>query len=193
MDWRGNSPKLNYKMKDRIHAIMTHLGLSQQDFAARLDLSSSSISNIFNGRTNPTIMHVNAIHRAFPQINEKWLLFGEGEMIESENTSPSSIGGITILNDDDDDAALGNLFDQTENAVPTPPARMTGRVASGASQRSRQRTSNAYEEQVRRGTQTAENSEVENVKNFDKSLRRVKEIRVFYDDNTYETFVPAVK
>ena len=90
---------------------MTHLGLSQQDFAARLDLSSSSISNIFNGRTNPTIMHVNAIHRAFPQINEKWLLFGEGEMIEDENVAPSPMGEITIIDDDDDD---GGIFDDSD-------------------------------------------------------------------------------
>ena len=34
---------------------------------------------------------------------------------------------------------------------------------------------------------------IEIAKNIDKPLRRVKEIRVFYDDNTYETFVPAVK
>ena len=180
-------------MKDRIHDIMTHLGLSQQDFAARLDLSSSSISNIFNGRTNPTIMHVNAIHRAFPQINEKWLLFGEGEMIEGENDTPSPMSEITIIDDEEDDAALGNLFEQKEAAASTPPTRMTGRATAGAVTRPRQRTTNTYEEHVKRGSQTVEENEFESVKNIDKKLRRVKEIRVFYDDNTYETFVPAVK
>lgn len=172
---------------------MTHLGLSQQDFAARLDLSSSSISNIFNGRTNPTIMHVNAIHRAFPQINEKWLLFGEGEMIDGENVTPSPMNEITILDDEDDDAGLGNLFEQKEPVPPTPPTRVTGRGAAGVVTRPRQRTPNSYEEHEKRGFQVVEENEYEGVKNSDKTLRRVKEIRVFYDDNTYETFVPAVK
>lgn len=180
-------------MKDRIHEIMTHLGLSQQDFAARLDLSSSSISNIFNGRTNPTIMHVNAIHRAFPQINEKWLLFGEGEMIEDENVAPSPMGEITIIDDDDDDGVLGNLFEQKETVPPTPSSRMAGKGNAGAVARPRQRPSNSFEEKEKRGSQTDEENEFEVVKNLDKIMRRVKEIRVFYDDNTYETFVPAVK
>ena len=69
-------------MKDRIYQLMQHTGLKQAEFAERLGMSAGSVSNIFTGRTNPTNNHVQAIHRAFPQVNINWLLFGEGEMMD---------------------------------------------------------------------------------------------------------------
>ncbi|HIU89329.1 MAG TPA: helix-turn-helix transcriptional regulator, partial [Candidatus Caccomonas pullistercoris] len=37
-------------MKDRIRKIMELANLSQQEFAARLEMSPASLSSIFNGR-----------------------------------------------------------------------------------------------------------------------------------------------
>jgi transcriptional regulator with XRE-family HTH domain len=59
-------------MKDRVRQVMTWAKLSQQDFATYLEISPASLSSIFNGRTNPTNNHVQAIHRAFPEINVNW-------------------------------------------------------------------------------------------------------------------------
>ena len=67
-------------MKDRIMELMKKEGMTQQEFAAALDISPASLSNIFNGKTNPTNNHVNAIHKRFPNINISWLMFGEGNM-----------------------------------------------------------------------------------------------------------------
>ena len=72
-------------MKDRIMKIMKDEGMDQKDFAAALKISPSSLSNIFNGRSNPTSNHVSAIHRRFPEININWLMFGEGEMYKPVN------------------------------------------------------------------------------------------------------------
>ena len=62
---------------------MDHYGLSQQNFAAQLGVAPATISSIFTGRTNPTNKHVQAIHKAFPEIDTNWLMFGEGEMMIS--------------------------------------------------------------------------------------------------------------
>lgn len=174
-------------MRDRIHAIMTRMGLSQQDFAARLQMTPASISGIFTGRTNPTINHVMAIHRAFPQINEKWLIFGEGEM-EGETPSEATSSPISIMDDDTDTSELGGIFSQTaEVRQPTPEVRQSPtEVRQQAAPPTPART-----QVPARDTQRTVQNIVPN--NLDKHLRRVKEIRVFYDDNTYETFVPAVK
>lgn len=67
------------EMKDRIRQIMDDAKMSQQDFAAKLGISAASLSSIFTGRTRPTNNHVQAIHKAFPEININWLLFGEGD------------------------------------------------------------------------------------------------------------------
>ena len=68
-------------MKERIRSIMQSMRLSQQDFANRPGIAAASLSSIFTGRTNPTNNHVMAVHRAFPEININWLMFGEGEMM----------------------------------------------------------------------------------------------------------------
>lgn len=155
---------------------MTQLGLSQQDFASRLQMAPASISSIFNGRTNPTINHVMAIHRAFPQVNERWLLFGEGEMMGTSGqvlpTENAPLPSSVTTPDSGDNSGMidmGGLFDQ--NITPPTPTQNTQ-----APVKERPKT-----------------PVIEIAKNIDKPLRRVKEIRVFYDDNTYETFVPAVK
>ena len=72
-------------MKDRILEIMKRNNMTQQEFAAALEISPATLSNIFNGKTNPTNNHVMAIHKRFPQINVNWLMFGEGNMFTIEN------------------------------------------------------------------------------------------------------------
>ena len=79
-------------MKDRVRQVMSWAKLSQQDFATYLEISPASLSSIFNGRTNPTNNHVQAIHRAFPEINVNWLMFGEGEMLLNGKTSEKGAG-----------------------------------------------------------------------------------------------------
>lgn len=161
--------------------------MSQQDFASRLQMAPASISSIFNGRTNPTINHVNAIHRAFPQVNTKWLIFGEGAMMsedssgsdaplteESGNGGDFSSGDIIIEAGSDSGKGQPSLFNQprTSYGVPT----------------ERQRTTPPAP-----GREHGRESKNDVVNNFDIRPRKVKEIRVFYDDNTYESFTPQSK
>lgn len=183
-------------MKDRIREIMTYSGLSQQDFASKLQMAPASISSIFNGRTNPTMNHVMAIHNAFPQISEKWLLFGEGEMIPSspQNVTPSS-SPMSMIDDDAELENLGGFFSQSAPTSPTPSAgsSMPQNAATAPSTNAGRQTAaqRGYGQEAGRDSRRESLHIMAN--NVDKALRRVKEIRVFYDDNTYETFVPAVK
>ena len=95
-------------MKERIRLIQEQLGLSQIEFANKLGISPASLSSIYTGRTNPTNNHVMAIHKAFPQINVNWLMFGEGDMTEGgivgaalnengEAVNNNDEGGLCIL------------------------------------------------------------------------------------------------
>ena len=67
-------------MLERLQQIRDYYNLPQQLFAQKLELSPSTISSIFTGRTKPGNNLVQAIHRAFPEINIVWLMFGEGEI-----------------------------------------------------------------------------------------------------------------
>ena len=76
-------------MNDRIKQIQLALNMSQKDFAEAIGIAPGALSNIYSNRTNATSNHVNGIHKAFPQININWLMFGEGDMYVASKESDS--------------------------------------------------------------------------------------------------------
>lgn len=171
-------------MKERIRAVMDYAQMTQQDFASRLGISPASLSSIFTGRTNPSQKQVMAIHQAFPEINISWLMFGEGEMIVSSSSSehqeavspqPQSMVSESPVTPQ----VQRSLFD----AEPVAPAH-TAAVQQPVVHSAQRESFGSY-----RQTPSA----IQMVKNVDKPSRKIKEIRVFFDDGTYESFVPSSK
>lgn len=173
---------------------MEHEQMSQQEFAQKLGLSPATLSNIFNGKTRPTNNHVQAIHKAFPNINISWLLFGEGEMYISG--TDSSIGGVA---DCSDASTPMTLFDDANSYVSSSvngeEDSTLGMNEKTASPMSGNNLLNSVSDstQNRRSIHqiTEINMSSNNVKIIDNRPRRIKEIRVFFDDGTYESFVPS--
>ena len=178
-------------MKERIRSIMQYMRLSQQDFATRLGISAASLSSIFTGRTNPTNNHVMAVHRAFPEININWLMFGEGEMLAqspaAEEDKGKENGGQAEAHPAvaDDGAAAAASYQQPSLFAPQPQQAANPAFApSGAASASRRDT--PFHQ--RRAAEMSVSAI-----NIDKRERKIKEIRVFFDDGTYESFVPSSK
>lgn len=155
-------------MKNRIRQIQEREGMSQKDFAAAVGISAATLSSIYNGRTQPTGRLVDAIHRRFPDINVNWLMFGEGNMLESENAPAGSsdhpVSAENLNSDSVRNDALSSQFIGQESPVSSmnPP---TGVAANNQP---------VYREIV---------------KFVDKPPRRVREIQVIYEDGMLETFV----
>lgn len=153
-------------MKDRIRLIMEEQHMSQQVFAEFIGLSPATLSSIFSGRTRPTLNVVEAIKKKIPQISTDWLMMGLGDMYvgtptEGTTTEPQVTVG-------------------TQEAVLP--------FDGGQSDRGTIASQPAYGQSVR---STRLDLAIDDKKNFDKHQRKVTEIRVYYDDQTYETFVPA--
>lgn len=68
-------------MHERIKQIRKNLGMTQQEFADRLNVSRSNIANYENGSRAPIDAMVNLMCREF-DISEAWLRTGEGEMLQ---------------------------------------------------------------------------------------------------------------
>lgn len=176
-------------MKERIRRVMEYAQLSQQDFAIRLDISPASLSSIFTGRTNPTNNHVMAIHRAFPDININWLMFGEGNML-TENSSP--------LTESPADPSTPSLdLDQNKNtedvnkSISMNPSALSD---SAASDRASSRHTSNPEQSLPYSNKLALLDNIDLMTRaglIEKKPRKIKEIRVFYDDGTYESFSPS--
>ena len=145
--------------------------MTQQVFADYIQQSPATLSSIFNGRTRPTLNIVEAIKKKIPNISTDWLMFGVGDMYlplneplnEEENASN---GPLQIQNP---------MLDFDATPSPTP--------------------QNAVQQPLNSNSvrSTRLDLERQEVKTIDKPQRRITEIRVFYDDQTWETFVPQKK
>lgn len=152
-------------MKDRIKMIMESQHMTQQTFAQFIQMSPASLSSIFNGRTKPTLTIVEAIKNKIPSLSLEWLLSGTGPMyMDQVNTS-----------------------DVTEYNESMPP--QDGIIDFDSKQDSP--TLSLFEQSNTQSVNiTPINKLKTEVKIIDKPQRKISEIRVFYDDKTWETFVP---
>lgn len=161
------------ELKDRIRKIMEDQHMTQQVFADFIGQSPATLSSIFTGRTRPTLKVVEDIKAKIPDISTEWLLWGGGSMYithsegSSEAVSDPVPGQEQMLN-----------FDDPSNATPSASYQATNN----------QRVLSGFQQGVRN---THLDFRAEEMKIIDKTMRRVTEIRVYYDDQTYETFVPA--
>lgn len=66
-------------MNQRITMLIQALGLKKVEFAKRMNLSQSFVSELCSGRNNPSDRTISDICREFG-VSEVWLRTGEGEM-----------------------------------------------------------------------------------------------------------------
>ena len=150
--------------------IMEDQHMTQQVFVDFLQQSPATLSSIFNGRTRPTLQVIDAIKSKIPDISIEWLLYGTGEMYMTRSQgSEESLSSGQVTGQEQtlnfDSPLPGNNF-------------MQQNVGSSVA--------------FHQGVQTTRPELVrEEIKIVDKQPRKVTEIRVYYDDQTYETFVPA--
>lgn len=170
-------------MKDRIRKVMESQNMTQQEFADFVHISPASLSSVFTGRTRPTLAIVEAIKGALPDISTDWLMFGSGNMWLSENTYYNNV-------------SAGSEQGEVEggSAAPNPPH---PDVVGGASAvldfggalpaNSSSPANGSYVPQ----SGVADIRFMNNmVKNNDIKQRTITEIRIFFSDQTWETFVP---
>lgn len=184
-------------MKDRIRHIMEAQHLTQQSFAQLLGISPAQLSGIFKDRTKPTLNIVDAIHQKFPQINLSWLLYGVEPMYVNSEVAqdPSATGSDgssdaspqikgMALDFEDEHSGEGQMGVGDASASPTYYNKKripTSQVAQGS----------LFDTPQMPGVNsTLKNRAQEVVKYIDKPQRKITEIRIFYDDQTWETFVP---
>lgn len=172
-------------MKDRIRQLMETQHMNQQTFSQLTGINSATLSNIFNGRTSPTLNQVTAIQRRFPSINLNWLLNGEGGMFmpvqetsDSEDLSMKSSASEagSLIGDRNPKTAIlaeGMLDFGDTNDTP-----------SSSQMSSSPRTTH------RQVAAPTVNRMPQNVGIMQNVSRKITEIRVFYDDQTWESFVP---
>ncbi len=79
----------------RIKELRDELGLSQDEFGAKLGMTRSAISKIEKGWSAVTEKNVMLISQRFG-VNKKWLLTGKGAMFKEELEADAIIGMLDV-------------------------------------------------------------------------------------------------
>jgi hypothetical protein len=114
---------------------------------------------------------VESIKKKIPNINTDWLMFGSGDMYRADLDTPDSPEHTSS----ESQRSSSPMLDFDQPASPTP--------LNVSSQYLNPNSVKTTRPEIVR----------EEVKFIDKPQRKVIEIRVFYDDQTWDTFVPAKK
>ena len=193
-------------MRERIKQIIEREGMSQSQFADFIGVNRPTLSHVIAGRNNPSMEIVLKIHQKFPKINILWLLDGIGSY-ERDAVADYAPGTLTEDLHVDDIQATPQW--NTDGSNGEPHATITSPSAMPT-------TENDISMRFYQGELFAENpifaaestaaakkrkempfqmpskapyiSDTQTDFGRKNLQRKIVEIKIFYDDGTYETF-----
>jgi len=148
-------------MKNRIKEIMDNEDMSPAQFADRLNINRAVISHILNGRNNPSLDVVTKILADFDYINPEWLISGNGSIYKEGHS-----GSSTLITKERD------LFNQSDINSSNLKSVIENPKEKGLNDASR----DIQDSVIQHGSV-----------NFTRN-RKITQIIIYYDDNTFETF-----
>ena len=160
--------------RERLELIMRCYNLTPSQFADKTGIQRASVSHILSGRNKASLEVMLKIYDAFPSIDMKWLMTGNGD-------APVA-GGAQSLVEALASQAQSGLF---------PPEPMEDIVVSQVQeqqpvrhQKTVQQPRLSSERVQRRTPQRTEKQPILPV------ARTIKEIRIYYSDGTFEIMLP---
>jgi len=199
--------------KEKIERIMKLRGLNNTEFANLIGISAGALSHIMSERTKPTLQILRSIKHVSPDINPAWLFYDEEPMMLTDVQSKSNKDNVEYLTDDSisqkSDASY-DLFSGLAEQYSVPSNTDTGQVQVGsASSRSRNANgsqitnSSGFDAGMIHNNNVLSKATVpygsvgvvnipeivgETVKQMNKPQRKIVEVRIFFDDGTFEVF-----
>ncbi len=171
--------------KERIEQIIQSKKLTNIEFSNKTLLSPSTLSHILSERTKPTLTILRNIVEAFPDLNPMWVLLGQGDMYLAGTNSSTSGNQDEIGVDDDIDDILGPM----KNGLGYVPKAKTSSQQQSITQQPNSIGKNQNVVPMPSLTiKDVEEVMTKTVAQLQKPARQVTEVRIFFDDGTYECF-----
>lgn len=161
----------------RLKLFMDNIGVPSSQFADSCEIPRPSFSQLLSGRNQKVSdVLIKKIHSAYPELSVMWLMFGEGEMMKSE----------------DENSLASSPAPKNADEIPQIPA--SGKPASVYPNLKglnvpEEHTQNSIFQQFEDNKKILELQM--QIESLQKNPRRVAQITVYYDDSTFETFVPS--
>lgn len=156
--------------KDRIEFLIHDKGLSNVEFSAITGIAPATISHITSGRSKPTLPILKGILNGFPDLNPEWVFLGNGPMYrinkEDHQDEQSSVSPV-------DTPDLFSSLPQNEKPF-------VGMNQNGKNNQVNSKMVNSADlKDVIRDSMVAA---------MGLRKRQIVEVRIFFDDGTYEAF-----
>jgi transcriptional regulator with XRE-family HTH domain len=161
--------------KERIELLMKCYNLTASQLADKTGIQRASVSHILSGRNKPSLEVLQKIYEAFPELDIKWLMTGAGE----EPVTPPQ----------DSTDVQHTLFAQA--AEPTLPQQpQPAKPATAVYEQEAPRMARVQNSAAQQQTERPKRIPAQRMPQAVKGEKRIKEIRIFYTDGTYETMFP---
>lgn len=164
--------------KERIAMIMQVKELQAKAFAEATGISTASLSHILNDRNKPTLAIFKAIVSAFPDLNPEWVVFGMGDMMKQQS------------GDQQTPVPRHETSQQSQTEVNHQATAAANALSEGLLPFADFAQAQMQQRAQKQPSKQEESAPVvkEVVKVVEKKPRKIVEIRVFFDDGTYEAF-----
>lgn len=172
----------------RLKEFINYEQVAITQFADNCKIPRPTLSQLLNGRNKKVSDElIKKIHEAYPNLSVLWLMFGEGTMLSEENIKISepknaSLFGFDSMQDIENDANAPQIdFEKnfTENEANNSEESQNGLSGLNSIPISLQASGNL-------GNPSQETLEFNS---YEK--KRIVNIIVYYDDNSFESFVPG--
>ena len=169
-------------MKERLLQLLDLEQITPSKFADIIGVQRSSVSHVISGRNKPSYDFLHKTLKAFPGLNASWLMMGEGTMYEQM--------GRTVP---------GNLFDTPEMPPEDPnPVQIPERDPGSAEILDSESPSQQVKEDSTASENTGKTEKTEatpfseeHAESESKTERKIVQVMVIYDDDTFRTFAPS--
>lgn len=168
----------------RLKLFMDSIGIASSQFADSCEIPRPSFSQLLSGRNQKVSdVLIKKIHSVYPQLSIMWLMFGEGDMLEKKKQNSSED------NSKDENAVEIQKNPRDISERPTNEPSKTGYSNLKGLTFNEEQAQNSIFQHLEDNKKILELQM--QIESLQKNLRRVAQITVYYDDSTFETFVPS--
>ena len=165
----------------RLKLFMESINVQSSQFADMCDIPRPSFSQLLSGRNQKVSdVLIRKIHAAYPDLSVMWLMFGEGPMLSIKDNSNSQESRSNENQTEISPKSSNPLSNISENS---------GYSNVSVLNRSNDFAKSDVYQQLEDNKKILELQL--QIEKLQKNPRRVAQITVYYDDSTFETFIPS--
>ena len=182
--------------RDRIEYLMNLYGLTPSQFSDRTGIQRASVSHILSNRNKPSLEILLKIYHAFEDVELAWLVAGEGNppTAPQENNENQSVAELVSGEEVHRQSNMLFSFMDEDGAKPVADVATVAPSGTAAAEKPAEVVQVApMNVAVEKEPVVSSVNAVDAPQSLSMSVdssKRIREIKIFYNNGTYETFVP---